>query len=932
MRKLNSRSAVVNREGVLRRAGRGQTAGLALFGRVTAVLAIMASLSMTEACADTHTAGVPQLNSLPGAPYTLYLDFAGFNFTGTWGGSGTPGNTPAFDNISGTFSTAERNKISQVWARVAQCYTPFHVNVTTIDPAALAGQADTDAHRQAYYDVTPQLMHTVIGQQQNSWFGPYGGVSYVGVAQDSYDPSGYNGGAGAGWKTNWIFTDGVGTGLACGQAAAHENGHGLSLLHQSDYTGDTYVNEYSVGDNNSGNGTYAPIMGAAYYTQRGAWRVGDSNNGSSNHIQNDVSVLLGNNNIGGFVEDGIGHSLATATLMPLSGSTINAALAKGIITPASTAAPTPIGASNYTTDFFRFYTSGGPISLVARDGSEFLTVGAADPGATLRSTLKILDPSGTIVGSATEAASTLSETYSGTLSAGWYYAQIASYGGHSQTLGSYNTTSYFDMGSYFLTGSGFSLPGPSTWKGPGGGSFNLASNWANNSVPTGVDATANFSGNITTPSTVTLDSSVTVGTINFDSSTSYTVAGASSLVLQTSSGNASVNVLSGSHNIAASVSVAMASPTVFQVNNSTDSLTVAGNVSGGNPLTKNGLGTLILQGSNSYTAATTVSGGLLLAAKPASLPGYSSSGSISVASGAAVGGYVATSGYWTEANFASLLTHANWTAGAALAIDTTQGSYTYASAINDGGAAGTVSIGLTKLGANTLILTAPNTHTGPTTVKKGTVQLNGPDARNPVLTVGGADIQHGWSKMVFDYSGAGDSSPATTVAGLLSTSYNGGAWNTGQFRSSTAVAEGTTLGWIDNTTAAPIVAGPNTFAPNTLTVMATLPGDVNLDGKIDFTDLGYIVGNYGMGGPVWTDGDINYDHIIDFTDLGYVIGNYGSALPAEINIAGSHIDAAGLATLGGHGITAIPEPGTIALLAAALIGLLPCAWRRRKAV
>ena len=77
---------------------------------------------------------------------------------------------------------------------------------------------------------------------------------------ESYDTSG-NSGAGYGYKTNWIFTDGVGTtGPAVGQATAHENGHGLSLSHQSDYTGDTYVNEYSLGDNNGGNGTYAPIM------------------------------------------------------------------------------------------------------------------------------------------------------------------------------------------------------------------------------------------------------------------------------------------------------------------------------------------------------------------------------------------------------------------------------------------------------------------------------------------------------------------------------------------------------------------------------------------------------------------------------------------------------------------------------------------------
>ena len=62
---------------------------------------------------------------------------------------------------------------------------------------------------------------------------------------------------------------------------------------------------------------------------------------------------------------------------------------------------------------------------------------------------------------ATEAASTLFETYSGTLAAGNYYVEIASHGGKTQMLSSYNTSCYFDMGSYFLTGSGLSpVPEP----------------------------------------------------------------------------------------------------------------------------------------------------------------------------------------------------------------------------------------------------------------------------------------------------------------------------------------------------------------------------------------------------------------------------------------------------------------------------------------
>ena len=119
-----------------------------------------------------------------------------------------------------------------------------------------------------------------------------------------------------------------------------------------------------------------------------------------------------------------------------------------------------------------------------------------------------------------------------------------------------------------------------TWKGPGGGSFNLTSNWTNDSVPNGVDATANFSGNIAAPSTVTLDSSVTLGTIIFKSSQSYNLAGGSNLILQTSSGNASINVLTGSHEI--SVPVVINSDTVIS---GAGTLDLSGGISGPHTLT-----------------------------------------------------------------------------------------------------------------------------------------------------------------------------------------------------------------------------------------------------------------------------------------------------------------------------------------------------------
>ena len=243
---------------------------------------------------------VPAYNSRPGAPYTVYLDFSGFSFTGTWGGtslpSGTPGVTPAYDSDgnASSFSPGELADIQRIWARAAGKYAPFNVNVTTVDPAP---GGSTDFQRQAFYDQTAQMMHTVIGGN-GAWTGG-GGVSFIGVTAGSFPPAGQNGGAGAGFHTNWVFSALAATNLQfVAEDAAHENGHGFGLRHQSDYSaGNVLLNEYSRGSGGTtgGAGTVAPIMGDSYYAERGTWRRGTAR--PSGAIQNDPAVLLSNANM-----------------------------------------------------------------------------------------------------------------------------------------------------------------------------------------------------------------------------------------------------------------------------------------------------------------------------------------------------------------------------------------------------------------------------------------------------------------------------------------------------------------------------------------------------------------------------------------------------------------------------------------------------------
>ncbi len=424
------------------------------------VAALATAFLSAVALADTHPVA-PNLSSRPGAAYTIYLDFSGFNYTGTWAGS-TPGATPAYtsDGDATTFSTAEQATIKNLWSRIAEKYIAFNINVTTIDPAIAAGQADTDAHRQAYYDATVKMEHTVIGGS-GTWFnsGKSGGVSYVGTAQSYYGTSA-NAGAGSGYHTDWLFAaEGPDQLGFVADGAAHEIGHSLSLNHQADYdtVSKKLISEYSTNGGSTGAGTYAPIMGTSYYTQRGLWRIGTLDNGA---IQNDITTLLSNGSIGGFMDDGVGHSMGSATTLTLSTTTITTAANWGFITPNSTSNPTAIGQNNYTKDYFKFYTGGGAVSITLNDGAERIIDGTIDEGTTLDGYLVLLDSSGNVIATATDP-NAFTATIATTLAAGFYCLEIESAGGKSSSESAiYGNSSYFDMGSYFLSGT-IPVPEPS---------------------------------------------------------------------------------------------------------------------------------------------------------------------------------------------------------------------------------------------------------------------------------------------------------------------------------------------------------------------------------------------------------------------------------------------------------------------------------------
>src|SRR5262245_49403282 len=93
---------------------------------------------------------IPVLNSNPAAPIALFLDFDGHiqdRFT-TPSGVSIPKTAVlpfSVDTDTSSFSAADVAAIREIWRRVAEDFAPFNVDVTTVQPAALASGAPDSA-------------------------------------------------------------------------------------------------------------------------------------------------------------------------------------------------------------------------------------------------------------------------------------------------------------------------------------------------------------------------------------------------------------------------------------------------------------------------------------------------------------------------------------------------------------------------------------------------------------------------------------------------------------------------------------------------------------------------------------------------------------------------------------------------------------------
>ncbi len=343
-----------------------------------------AAASTTKAQSSVPAKSIPVLSSLPGAKATIYLDFNG-EAAQHWGSYNVPA-TNAYNGSS--------DDIKEIWTRVAEKYSAFNLNVTTVNP----GTFDNG-----------KALHVIVGGD-GGWSGQVcGGVSYVGSFANSMP------------NVNFVFSDNLGAGFPkyVAEAISHECGHAFGLEHQSAYSTNSSgqavakLSEYS---DNSGNVKLAPTMGNSYSANRGLWWTGYDSDGST---QSDMSTIASSTNGFGYRKDDFGSSLATAKKLTLSSGR---ATAHGVISSVT------------DKDDFVFTVGKGNVTLKVR-GTAF--------GGDLDATLAIYRTNGKLIARANTSGLGENLTVQN-LAAGKYVAVVSSHGGYGD-VGQYTVYAYGDQ-------------------------------------------------------------------------------------------------------------------------------------------------------------------------------------------------------------------------------------------------------------------------------------------------------------------------------------------------------------------------------------------------------------------------------------------------------------------------------------------------------
>ena len=101
---------------------------------------VLEDLESSDVTGSVPISSPPVRNSKPGSINTIYLDFNGETISGTgWNSAGEEWQCKPYDKDGDetTFSVSEQQHILTAWAKVAEDYAPFDVNVTTVRSAVM---------------------------------------------------------------------------------------------------------------------------------------------------------------------------------------------------------------------------------------------------------------------------------------------------------------------------------------------------------------------------------------------------------------------------------------------------------------------------------------------------------------------------------------------------------------------------------------------------------------------------------------------------------------------------------------------------------------------------------------------------------------------------------------------------------------------------
>jgi hypothetical protein len=358
--------------------------------------------------------GLPMLDSNPGAPATLYLDFNGNSET-NWFFLDDAGHqhvqpaftTPIFDTDgnTGSFGASEQAMIKQIWSRVAEDYAPFNINVST-----------------DYYGSfnDKQALHVVIGGNNTDWLHEdTSGISSIGSFSDSAPNTVF-----VFDLTKWTNVTVEGKPMdavaAIADTASHEAGHAFGLRHHSRYSSTgVLLNTYDPGTSD-----WTPIMGENKASDRTTWSAGATDQGALTY-QDDIAVIGSATNGFGFRTDDHADTSSFADALVTKSVILGTLGGSGIINT-----PTDV-------DVFKFTTQGGPVQI---------TMNASTYGPNLIPVVELRSSSGFIT-KATTSSSTQS-IISTNLAAGTYYVYAKA---PTFTFAGHVFADYGDVGQYTVT-------------------------------------------------------------------------------------------------------------------------------------------------------------------------------------------------------------------------------------------------------------------------------------------------------------------------------------------------------------------------------------------------------------------------------------------------------------------------------------------------